>query len=380
MRCRASMPQRCARLPFRALCGARRGDRGIAFLATPRASPEAETRIDTRAGALVDAIRARAVGGFGGIEDFLHEYSLSTKEGLALMVLAEALLRVPDATTADRLIEDKLSAGDWTRTRCARPRSLVSASAWALGITARVIGPGETPESILTSWSSRLGRPAVRTATRQAMRLLGSHFVLGQTIEEALRRAAARIDEFLLFLRHARRGRPHRGTMPSATSKPMPTRSRRSARPRATPPCRSGRASRSSFRRCIRATRRCRATACLSRVGAEAARTRAHGEGAMSSTSPSMPKRPTGWSLSLDVDRPRRCAIPRSPDWDGFGLAVQAYQKRAGAVIDWVADTAARARAPADGAPRQGRLLGHRGQARPGARACRLSGVLRARR
>src|ERR1700738_5437195 len=69
-----------------------------------------EARIDARAVKLVEAVRARA-GGFGGIEDFLHEYSLSTREGLALMVLAEALLRVPDAATADRLLEDKLAAG-----------------------------------------------------------------------------------------------------------------------------------------------------------------------------------------------------------------------------------------------------------------------------
>ena len=62
---------------------------------------------------LIEGIRAKA-GGLGGIEDFLHAYSLSTKEGLALMVLAEALLRVPDAATADRLIEDKLATGDWS--------------------------------------------------------------------------------------------------------------------------------------------------------------------------------------------------------------------------------------------------------------------------
>ena len=68
---------------------------------------------------------------------------------------------------------------------------LVSASAWTLGITARIIQPGETPESILESLVKRLGLPAVRTATRQAMRLLGSHFVLGQTIEEALARAGS---------------------------------------------------------------------------------------------------------------------------------------------------------------------------------------------
>src|SRR5262249_52005834 len=75
------------------------------FAEVPRAAA-AERRIDARASRLIEGIRART-GGLGGIEDFLHAYSLSTKEGLALMVLAEALLRVPDATTADRLIEDK---------------------------------------------------------------------------------------------------------------------------------------------------------------------------------------------------------------------------------------------------------------------------------
>ncbi len=160
------------------------------FLHTAPLPEEAEARVDVRAGALVRTIRAHA-GGVGGIEDFLREYSLSTKEGLALMVLAEALLRVPDSTTADRLIEDKLSAGDFAAHRLRSGALLVSASAWALGISARVIGGHETPESILHDLVSRLGRPAVRTATRQAMRLLGSHFVLGQTIEEALSRGAA---------------------------------------------------------------------------------------------------------------------------------------------------------------------------------------------
>src|SRR5205823_11390501 len=155
--------------------------------AAPRAA-DAERRIDARATRLVEAIRARA-GGLGGVEDFLREYSLSTKEGLALMVLAEALLRVPDAATADRLIEDKLSSGDWTHHEVKSSALLVSASAWALGISARIIQPGETPENILESLGKRLGLPALRTATRQAMRLLGSHFVLGQNIEEALSRA-----------------------------------------------------------------------------------------------------------------------------------------------------------------------------------------------
>ena len=148
-----------------------------ALLAQAARAPDAERRIDAHATRLIAGIRAKA-GGLGGIEDFLHAYSLSTKEGLALMVLAEALLRVPDAATADRLIEDKLATGDWSSHNVKSNALLVSASAWTLGITARIIHPGESPDTILESLIKRLGLPAVRAATRQAMRLLASHFVL----------------------------------------------------------------------------------------------------------------------------------------------------------------------------------------------------------
>src|SRR5271167_4068442 len=170
--------------PFRAAYAPADEELAARFLGSAQARPEAEARIDARAGALVAAIRAKAggVGGVGGIEDFLHEFSLSTKEGLALMVLAEALLRVPDNATADDLIEDKLSAGHWLDSDVRSTAILVSASAWTLGMAARVIHSGETPETILDTIVRRLGLPAMRAATRQAMRLLGSHFVIGQTI------------------------------------------------------------------------------------------------------------------------------------------------------------------------------------------------------
>src|SRR5262244_907857 len=125
-------------------------DIAATFLQAAPLAPEAEARIDARAGALVGAIRAHA-GGLGGVEDFLREYSLSTKEGLALMVLAEALLRVPDVATADRLIEDKLAAADWSRHEPKSDALLVSASAWALGLSARIIQAHETPERIVAS-------------------------------------------------------------------------------------------------------------------------------------------------------------------------------------------------------------------------------------
>src|ERR1700732_618999 len=160
-------------------------DEGLAAGLLPDAARDdaAEARIYARAKRLVEAIRAKA-GGLGGVEEFLHAYSLSTKEGLALMVLAEALLRVPDTATADRRIEDKLAAGRWRDGDVKSTALLVSASAWTLGVAARVIHPGETPETILDSIVRRLGLPTVRAGTPQAMRLFGSPFVLGPTIDQ----------------------------------------------------------------------------------------------------------------------------------------------------------------------------------------------------
>src|ERR1700716_4141550 len=158
------------------------------LLETAKLSAEQDARIDRTATRLIGAIRA-ADERLGGVEDMLREFALSTKEGLALMVLAEALLRVPDARTADQFIEDKLGQGDFVHHETKSSAFLVNASAWALGMSARVIQPGETPQGTIGRLTKRLGVPAVRAATRQAMRLMGSHFVLGETIESALARA-----------------------------------------------------------------------------------------------------------------------------------------------------------------------------------------------
>src|ERR1035438_9043252 len=165
-------------------------DRAIAaaLLKSARMSAAQEQRIDRLATRLIDAIRS-SDDRLGGVEDMLREFALSTREGLALMVLAEALLRVPDARTADQFIEDKLGEGDFVHHETKSSAFLVNASAWALGMSARVIQPGETPEGTIGRLAKRLGAPAVRAATRQAMRLMGSHFVLGETIESALARA-----------------------------------------------------------------------------------------------------------------------------------------------------------------------------------------------
>ena len=128
-------------------------------------SGDREARIDRTATRLIEAIRGND-DPLGGVEDMLREFALSTKEGLALMVLAEALLRVPDAGTADRFIEDKLGEGDFIHHETKSSAFLVNASAWALGMSARVIQPGETPDGTIGRLVKRLGAPAVRAATR----------------------------------------------------------------------------------------------------------------------------------------------------------------------------------------------------------------------
>ena len=305
------------------------------LLAVATRSDRAEARIDARATRLVQAIRASA-GGLGGVEDFLHAYALSTKEGLALMVLAEALLRVPDADTADRLIEDKLKAGDWANHDSRSAAFLVSASAWTLGVTAKVIAPGETPEGIVDRMVKRLGLPAVRLATRQAMRLLGSHFVMGQTIEEALKRAHMH-GEFLYSFdmlgegaRNAADAARYFESYADAIiaigkqtgNAPLPKRPGISVKlsalhPRYEPLSRE-RALKELVPKLLELARMAKRFELNFTVDAEEA---------------------DRLELSLDVIGAvlRDSSLER---WDGFGLAVQAYQKRAAAVIDWIANSA----------------------------------------
>ncbi len=150
----------------------------------------AQARIDAQARRFIEAIRARS--GMGGVEDLLHEFALSTAEGVALMMLAEALLRIPDEATADLFIEDKIGQGDWAHHVLRSDSAVASASVWALALARRIVSPGETPSGALAGLVRRIGAPAVRIAARQAMRIMGSHFVIGETIGDALERALSR--------------------------------------------------------------------------------------------------------------------------------------------------------------------------------------------
>ena len=291
--------------------------------------------ITRRARRYVEGIRG-ARGGIGGLEDFMHDYSLSTKEGLALMSLAEALLRVPDAATQDRLIEDKLGQGDWEHASESESW-LVSATTWALGLTARIVHPPETPETVIGRLAQRLGQPTVRTAARQAMRLLGHQFVLGETISEALSRA-----------RTARRqGYRHSFDMLGEGARTAADAERYFQ----------------SYAKAIEAIGRAADGSLPDRPGISVKLSALHPryvarqqERVLHELSPKLielalsakayelnftvdAEEADRLELSLDVFT-RLLAEPGLAGWDGLGLAVQAYQKRAVAVVDWLADAA----------------------------------------
>jgi len=303
------------------------------LLGTATLAAAQEARIDRTATRLIEAIRTND-DPLGGVEDMLREFALSTKEGLALMVLAEALLRVPDARTADEFIEDRLGQGDFVHHETKSSAFLVNASAWALGMSARVIRPGETPQGTIGRLTKRLGAPAVRAATRQAMRLMGSHFVLGETIEAALARAephsahsprysfdmlgegARTADDAMRYFKAYASAIEAIGR--AADDRPLPDRPGISVKLSALHP---------RFEAVSR-------------------------ERVMKELVPrlvDLAKRAKNFDLNFTVDAEEADRLELSLDviaaalgdasllgWDGFGLAIQAYQKRAGDVIDYV--------------------------------------------
>ncbi len=157
------------------------------LLARAALTPAERAATQSLARELVKAIRARPA--HGGIDALLQEYALSTQEGVVLMCLAESLLRVPDSETADRLIRDKLGHGNWNEHLGKSQSLFVNASTFALMLTGRVVRLDESKWDFEGIWRKLLGRagePVIRQAVTYAMRILGRQFVLGRTIEEAL--------------------------------------------------------------------------------------------------------------------------------------------------------------------------------------------------
>ena len=291
------------------------------------------TRIAASGADLVKAIRGSAKPGL--MEVFLAEYGLSTDEGIALMCLAEALLRVPDADTMDALIEDKIAPSNWGRHLGHSASSLVNASTWALMLTGRVLDdtrPGIA--SHLRGAVKRLGEPVIRTAVSRAMKEMGRQFVLGETIEAAMKRARDlegksytysydMLGEAARTERDARRyhlsySRAITAISTAAKSKDIRENPGISVKLSALHP------------RYEVAKRERVMEELVPRVRALAGLAKAAGIG-----------------LNIDAEEADRLALslqvieavlsdPALKGWDGFGVVVQAYGRRAGAVIDWL--------------------------------------------
>ena len=295
------------------------------------ARPSAEVAAATQdlARKLLALTRARR-GGIGGVEDFLHEFALSSREGLAVMALAESLLRVPDDSTLDRLLADRLKAGDFAHHHSVSDSSLAQACAFALGLSARVIAAEESPRAIVADLARRLGAPSLRAAAKQAMRLMGAHFVYGETIQSALERASSdggrhSFDMLGEAARSADDAERYFNAYASAIKAIGAAAGNANDRPAISVKL-------SALHPRYEAISRVRVLAELAPRLLDLAHLARERDLVLTVDAEEADR----LELSLEVFA-RVLADPSLKGWEGFGLAVQAYQKRALAVIDYVA-------------------------------------------
>ncbi|MBK0398675.1 bifunctional proline dehydrogenase/L-glutamate gamma-semialdehyde dehydrogenase PutA [Limibaculum sp. M0105] len=303
------------------------------LIATAALTTDDRAAISGEAAQLVRDVRAASDPGL--MQSFLAEYGLSTREGVALMCLAEALLRVPDDETIDALIEDKIAPSDWGKHLGHSSSSLVNASTWALMLTGRVLGEEEGGiAGILHGAVRRLGEPVIRVAVGQAMREMGRQFVLGRDIAEALKRAS---------------GMEAKGYTYSYDMLGEAARTERDAR-----------AYHLSYSRAISAI----APACASddiranpgisvKLSAlhpryeMAQRARVMDELVSRTRALALLARSANMGLNIDAEEADRLDLsldvieavlsdPALRKWDGFGVVVQAYGPRAAHVLDWL--------------------------------------------
>ena len=165
-----------------------------ALIPVAKLTADANARTTATARALVESVRMRQQK-HSGMQSFLTQYDLSSQEGVLLMCVAEALLRIPDAATADKLIKDKFSQGDWKKHLGASDSLLVNAGTWGMMLTGKLVSPTADSFADVGGWLTRLaakaGEPIVRASLRQGMKLMAEQFVMGRNIEDALQRAAS---------------------------------------------------------------------------------------------------------------------------------------------------------------------------------------------
>ncbi|WP_350333227.1 bifunctional proline dehydrogenase/L-glutamate gamma-semialdehyde dehydrogenase PutA [Coralliovum pocilloporae] len=305
-------------------------------LSNHRLSAEEREAGVTAAEKLIGSLRSLKTPGL--METFLAEYGLSTKEGVALMCLAEAYLRTPDARSLDALIRDKVGPGDWDSHRGRARSLLVNASTWALMLTGRLFRDKNTAAAELVDTMEgavrRLGEPVARKAVEQAMKVLGRQFVLGRSIAEAVENGRGRTDEgygysFDMLGEAARTEEDARAYFLSY-SKAIATLAdhAKSSDFRDNPGIS---VKLSALHPRYEWVQRERVMAELvPRIGALAEHARAANIGLAIDA-----EEADRLELSLDVIE----AVLRNPDlvgWDGFGVVVQAYNKQAPAVLDWL--------------------------------------------
>jgi RHH-type proline utilization regulon transcriptional repressor/proline dehydrogenase/delta 1-pyrroline-5-carboxylate dehydrogenase len=328
---------RDARARMSALCLAPEGPVLDALIPRARLGVGERARTGSLARELVGRVRAGRRR--GGLDAFLSQYALTTNEGVVLMCLAEALLRVPDADTADRLIRDKIEQANWQEHLGQSPSLFVNASTWALLLTGRVVQLGDAA----TDWTAifgrliaRSGEPLIRQAMTVAMRIMGGQFVLGRTIDEALEKGrpwTARgcrysfdmLGEAAMTSADAERYLASYAAAIDAVGRhpddgrSIFTRNSVSVKLSALHPrfdvLQRERVMRELLPRLLHLARAARQVDVGLTLDAEEA---------------------DRLELQLDV-LDAACSSPELAGWDGLGLAVQAYGKRAPAVIDWLA-------------------------------------------
>jgi RHH-type transcriptional regulator, proline utilization regulon repressor / proline dehydrogenase / delta 1-pyrroline-5-carboxylate dehydrogenase len=314
------------------------------ILAIAEIPVDMRNRIADRARDLVAAVRRGRLGK-GGIDAFLHEYALSSPEGVALLCLAEALLRIPDAETVDRLIRDKIGDADWGSHIGHSDSMFVNASTWALMLTGRLMRADPTGHDLQTAlrrFVARSSEPVVRQAVTGAMHILGRQFVMGRAIEAALERARGA----------EQHGYRHSYDMLGEAAHTAADAARYAA---------AYAAAIGAIGRSVRGRGVTEAPGISIKLSAlhpryeMAQRDRVLSE--MSSVILDLARRAGSAGIGLTVDAEeadrldlslelfeRLALAPDLVGWDGLGFAVQAYQKRALAVIDWLADLARRSR------------------------------------
>jgi RHH-type proline utilization regulon transcriptional repressor/proline dehydrogenase/delta 1-pyrroline-5-carboxylate dehydrogenase len=328
-------PPSALRAELRAMTRADETEAVRALIDEARLTDRDARKVRELASLLVENIRASAPK---GLEAMLHEYPLSTQEGVVLLCLAEALLRIPDPATADRFIQGKLRLADWAKHLGSSESLMVNASTWGLMLTGRFVRLESSEVASIGGYlgrlAARIGEPAIRAALSQAMRIVGRQFVMGETIGEALDRAAEEGSDRYSFdmLGEAARTMADADRYREAYAHAIEAMAARSLAQA------SISVKLSALHPRFEQSQRRRVLAELSpRLKALAYQAAGANIGLCVDAEEAD-------RLDLMLDVIEDVALDRALiGWEGFGLAVQAYQKRAPKLIDWLADLSVRA-------------------------------------